>query len=46
MEGRINTAAELSIHVDVQIHISADASLEQIDQIFASIATHLYKAHD
>lgn len=30
------------LHIDVQIHISADASPEQIDQIFASMAKHLY----
>jgi len=34
-----------SIHIDVQIHISADASPAQIDHIFASMAKHLYK-HD
>lgn len=33
-----------SVHVDVQIHISPDASSDQIDQIFASIAKHLYQA--
>ena len=31
-----------TIHIDVQIHISADAKPEQIDQIFASMAKHLY----
>lgn len=31
-----------TLHIDVQIHISADASAEQIDQIFASMAKHLY----
>jgi Family of unknown function (DUF5343) len=31
-----------SVHVDVQVHISPDASAEQIDQIFASMAKHLY----
>lgn len=31
-----------SLHVDVQVHIAADASAEQIDQIFASMAKHLY----
>lgn len=31
-----------NLHIDVQIHISADASSEQIDQIFASMAKHLY----
>jgi hypothetical protein len=32
-----------SLHIDVQVHISPDASAEQIDQIFASMAKHLYK---
>lgn len=30
-----------SIHIDLQIHISPEASSEQIDSIFASIAKHL-----
>lgn len=31
-----------NIHLDIQIHIPADASPEQIDQIFSSMAKHLY----
>lgn len=31
-----------TLHIDMQIHISPDASLEQIDAIFASMAKHLY----
>lgn len=31
-----------TLHIDVQIHIAADASAEQIDQIFASMAKHIY----
>jgi hypothetical protein len=31
------------VHLDIQIHIAADASPEQIDQIFASMAKHLYQ---
>lgn len=31
-----------NLHVDVQVHISADASTEQIDAVFASMAKHLY----
>jgi hypothetical protein len=35
------------LRIDVQIHISSDASENQIDQIFASMARHLYnKAGD
>jgi hypothetical protein len=30
-----------SLHIDVQIHIPADATAEQIDHIFASMARHL-----
>jgi len=32
-----------SLHIDIQIHIPPDASANQIDQIFASMAKHLYK---
>lgn len=31
-----------AVHIDVQIHIPATATPEQIDQIFASMAKHLY----
>lgn len=31
------------VHIDINVHISSDASTEQIDQIFASMARHLYK---
>lgn len=31
-----------AIHIDLQIHISPDFSLEQIDAIFASMSKHLY----
>ena len=30
------------LHVDIQVHIDAAASPEQIDHIFASMARHLY----
>jgi hypothetical protein len=32
-----------SIHIDIQIHIDSQASADQIDQVFASMAKHLYK---
>lgn len=32
-----------SLHIDVQVHISSEASAEQIDAIFASMAKHLYR---
>ncbi|GAA4902754.1 hypothetical protein GCM10023223_18850 [Stackebrandtia albiflava] len=31
-----------NLHLDIQIHIPADATTGQIDQIFASMAKHLY----
>ncbi len=31
-----------ALHIDVQIHISPEASADQIDQIFASMSKHLY----
>lgn len=31
-----------SLHIDIQIHISADAKSEQIEKIFESMAKHLY----
>lgn len=31
-----------SLHIDVQVHIDSSATTEQIDQIFASMAKHLY----
>jgi hypothetical protein len=31
-----------NLHIDVQVHISPESSPEQIDQIFASMAKHLY----
>ena len=37
-----NNLSEPSVHIDVQIHIDSNASPEQIDQIFASMARHLY----
>lgn len=32
------------LHIDLQIHISADSTTEQIDAIFSSMAKHLYGA--
>lgn len=37
------SVAQPTIHLDIQIHISPDATAEQIDLIFASMAKHLYK---
>jgi len=32
-----------AIHINLQIHVSSDASPDQIDQIFAGIAKHIYQ---
>jgi hypothetical protein len=32
-----------SLHIDLQVHISPEASADQIDKIFASMAKHLYR---
>jgi hypothetical protein len=37
-----NIGAGPSLHIDMQVHIDAGASTEQIDAIFASMAKHLY----
>ena len=31
------------ININLQVHISADATADQIDQIFASMAKHIYQ---
>lgn len=36
------SAPSPNVHLDIQIHIPAEASAEQIDRIFASMAKHLY----
>lgn len=35
-----------SLHIDLQVHISPEATAEQIDKIFASMAKHLYRRAD
>lgn len=40
--GGTNGAPIPSVHIDIQVHIAADASTAQIDQVFASMAKHLY----
>lgn len=39
--GKVNSSRP-NLHIDLQIHISADASAEQIDAVFSSMAKHLY----
>jgi hypothetical protein len=34
------------VHIDIQIHISAESTAEQIDRIFESMAKHLYGRKD
>jgi hypothetical protein len=38
------TRAEPSVHIDIQVHISPEASPEQIDKVFAAMAKHIYGA--
>lgn len=38
-----NSSMGPEVNINLQIHISADASSDQIDQIFVSMAKHLYK---
>jgi hypothetical protein len=40
--GDAHGSAGPAIHLDIQIHIAADAGPDQIDAIFASMARHLY----
>ena len=35
-----------SIHIDIQIHISPEASLEQIEAIFKNMAKYIFRAED
>lgn len=41
-EPKLDASSEPTVHIDVQIHIDSSASSEQIDQIFSSMARHLY----
>ena len=36
-------APVVPLHIDVQVHISSDASGEQIDHIFSSMSKHLFR---
>ncbi len=38
--------SELTLHIDLQIHISPDSSSEQIDKIFSSISKYIYRRSD
>lgn len=31
------------VHINLEIHISADSTADQIDQIFAAMAKHIYQ---
>lgn len=35
-----------SLNINIQIHISSDATPDQVDQIFSSMAKHIYKKED
>ncbi|APW59618.1 DUF5343 domain-containing protein [Paludisphaera borealis] len=53
-EAHVNTLTEQKprhsrqpdIHLNIQVHISSDATPDQIDQIFSSMAKHLYNRGD
>ncbi len=38
----VSVTRQPAVHIDLQIHISPESSVEQVDAIFASIAKHLY----
>lgn len=44
--GKFPSGIEPSLHIDIQIHIASDAPPDQIEQIFASMAKHLYRVKD
>lgn len=39
---RVESPGPPSVHIDLQIHISPEATADQIEQVFAAIAKHLY----
>jgi hypothetical protein len=41
--GDSQRSASPSLHIDVQVHVPSDATPEQIEAIFSSMAKHLYK---
>ena len=41
-EERLSHARTPDVHIDIQVHIDPAATADQIDQIFASMARHLY----
>ena len=38
-----NSESSPGLHINIQVHISADATPDQIDKIFESMAKHIYK---
>ena len=44
LKGRALRQAAPSVHIDIQVHISPEATPEQIDKVFESMAKHLYGA--
>ena len=40
--GEVRSGNRPALHIDIQVHIDPTSSAEQIDQIFASMAKHLY----
>lgn len=44
--GQVNLPFTPKLHIDIQIHISPDATPQQIEQIFESMAKHIYRIKD
>lgn len=44
--GQGNLPFAPKLHIDIQIHISPDATPQQIEQIFESMAKHIYRIKD
>lgn len=44
--GQGNLPFTPKLHIDIQIHISPDATPQQIEQIFESMAKHIYRIKD
>jgi hypothetical protein len=46
LASRASISGGPSIHIDIQVHIAPESSAEQVDQIFASMAKHLFGGRD
>jgi len=46
LSSRASISGGPSVHIDIQVHIAPESSAEQVDQIFASMAKHLFGGRD